>query len=83
MISTKPPDREYPDNATHAGKIYLYQPNTNSDKVFLYVLLNINGPNQEENLVWLPFSDIQFGRVSSETGTTWKKRGGNRLGEPF
>lgn len=83
LISSKPPDREYPENATHEGKLYLYQPNTSFSVVYLYVLININGDNQEPNLVWMPFSSVKFGRTLVDTGTSWKSRRGNRLGEPF
>lgn len=72
-----------PREATHEGQLYFYQPTTSSPTVFVYVLYNIQGEGEEEDLRWIPVSGVEIGKVNTTTGTNWKSRKGPLLGEPF
>lgn len=62
------------------GQVYA-QLSRNGRRVFLYVTYNIAGPGQAPIYEWIPFSSSRAGEINSLTGTVWRNRQGNRVGE--
>lgn len=58
-----------------------FQLNTTKDQVYLYVAMNIAGDGQDERLELVQMSTSRTNRQNRQTGTTWRGRKGNSIGE--
>jgi hypothetical protein len=81
-VKTQMPQRA-PELGNAAGELYFFRPDPQQNIIFMYVYVNTNGEGEEPVMRWMPVSTPIKGRENLITGTHWRNRAGNRLGEPF